>query len=89
MYSNFELLGGFSQLDEPIRRAHFIACLGNEGQRVFFNLEVRDESVDEAKRVVRPHFVAVTCEETERYKFKARAQHKEESIDDFVAGVGL
>ena len=58
------VIGGFSQLVESIRRANFIAYLGNEGQRIFINLKVREELVDEAKRVVRAHFVAVTCEQT-------------------------
>lgn len=85
MYDNFELLGGFAQLDDTIRRAHFIACLGNEGQRTFFNLDVADESVQAAKNAVKAHYVAASCEEAERYRFKARMQYKEESIDDFVA----
>jgi len=85
MYENFELLGGFSQLDDAIRRAHFIASLGNEGQRVFFNLDVADDTLAASKEAVRCHYVAQTCEEIERYKFKARGQLKEESVDDFVA----
>ena len=49
-----------------------------------FNLVV-DDSVNAAKAAVRAHYVAASCEEAERYKFKARAQNMEESIDDFVA----
>ena len=85
MYTNFELLGGFDKLDPAIRRAHFIASLGSEGQRIFFSLEVRDDSLDAAKDAVRAHFVAVTCEETLRYQFKTRGQSQDENIDTYVA----
>ena len=81
MYSNLllQLLGGFSQLVESIRRANFIACLGNEGQRIFFNLEVREKLVDKAKRVVRAHFVAVTCEETQSEALSCGKQNQPQS----------
>ena len=67
MYSNLLLqsLGGSSQLIESIRRANFIACL-----------EVQDELVDEAKRVVRAHLVAVTCEETQSEASSCGKQNK-------------
>lgn len=45
MYDYFKLLGGFEQLDEPIKRAHFVVCLSNERQRVFFDLDVASDSV--------------------------------------------
>ena len=85
MYQNFELLAGIRELDEPLRKAYFVSSLGNEGQRKFFYLEVRDDSTEAAMLAVQAHYVAQSCEETERYRFKCRKQLSGESIDDFVA----
>ena len=85
MYQNFELLAGIRELDEPLRKAYFVSSLGSEGQRTFFNLEVRDDTTEAAMLAVQAHYVAQSCEETERYRFKCRKQLSGESIDDFVA----
>lgn len=85
MYDHFELIGGSAQLDDAIRRAHIITGLGIEGKRTFFILEVPDDSVQAAKNTVMVHYVVASCEEEECYRFKVKLQHKEETIDNFVA----
>ena len=65
MYQNFELLAGIRELDEPQRKAYFVSSLGCEGQRTFFNLEVRDDTTEAAMLAVQAHYVAQSCEETE------------------------
>lgn len=84
MYDNFVTLSGLKSWGEEQQKAHFISCLGTEGQRVFFGLPRQDESLKSARRAVKLRFTAETCEETARYQFKRRKQLPGESIDDFV-----
>ena len=63
-YQNFEMLAGIRELDEPLRKAYFVSSLGSEGQRTFFNLELRHDTFEAAMLAVQAHYVAQSCEET-------------------------
>ena len=50
------MLAGIRELDEPLRKAYFVSSLGSEGQRTFFNLELRHDTFEAAMLAVQAHY---------------------------------
>lgn len=88
MWENYGVLTDLASQPEPYQTALLLHCLGPEGVRIYNGLKFNTE--DEGKictlilQKLDLHFLGVTREFFERFKFNQRSQEAGESIEQYI-----
>ncbi|KAL7856478.1 hypothetical protein SRHO_G00153770 [Serrasalmus rhombeus] len=85
MFDNYILALGQDDIPDKRKRALLIHCLGTEGQRIFYTLEVENDTYAAALAALKSFFVPKINVVAERNKFRQRSQRPGESVVQFVA----
>ena len=92
LFQNYLLAIGGEDFSQARQRALLLHCLGTEGQRIYTSLPptVKGEQetlLDQAIRALDGVFKPKTNVVAERYKFRSRAQHSNESTAQWVSSL--
>ncbi|KAL7861715.1 hypothetical protein SRHO_G00131560 [Serrasalmus rhombeus] len=87
MFDNYILALGQDDIPDKRKRALLIHCLGTEGQRIFYTLEVENDTYAAALAALKSFFVPKINVVAERNKFRQRSQRPGESVVQFVAAL--
>lgn len=86
-FENYLLAMSAKELPDARKRALLIHCLGAEGQRLFYTLQVADDTYASALKAIQDFFTPKVNVVAERYRFRQRSQRNGESTLQYVASL--
>ena len=84
MYDNYALMAQLANMDQATQKAYLINSLGVEGQRVFFNMQLDDDTCNAVRVAMNRYFMPTVNEVAERVKFRQHSQLANVSIEEYV-----